>query len=158
MSDDVILGDIAAGLPEVLVDVRQNQDAVIDMPINTVVQNMIVIAATNHDTVTDGWILECMSRRVKIIVVFNQVIDDGGIRLRRIRFRVERIRSDPRHIIPPDRIADHQITSRVRTRITQRVIFGDYIRDDRIAWMAVADIKTRIGLSYREIMVKLASV
>ena len=99
-----------------------------------------------------------MSRRVKIIVVFNQVIDDGGIRLRRIRFRVERVRSDAGHIIPPDRIADYQITSRIRTRITQRVIFGDYIRDDRIAWMAVADIKTRIGLSYREIMVKLARV
>src|SRR5579863_3525293 len=53
IANRIIHDHVAARLPEILVDVRHNQNAVIGMPLDDIVEDMVVIAASNHDSVAN---------------------------------------------------------------------------------------------------------
>ena len=117
------------------------------MPTDSVTLDSIIITSSEHNAIANRGILKHFGRCIEIVIVLHQVVDDRISILRWIRFRIERVGIYPGDVISPDRIANDEVSSSIRARKAQRVIFGNHICDKGITWMAGANIETRIRMS-----------
>src|SRR5260370_9648067 len=123
MSNDVVFDDIATGFPEVFGWAKCNHDAIKEMPVDAVVENMVAVTTKDHDAGAEGEVDEAFGGSLEVIVVFDQVVDDRRIILWWRWLVVIRIRKHAPQVIPPDLIADHQVPAPLPPREANTRIF-----------------------------------
>ena len=126
------------------------------MSADSVTLDTIIITSSEHNAIANRGVLKHFGRRIKIVIILHQVVDNRISILRWIRFRIKRVGIYSGHVISPDRITYDKVASSIRTRKAQRVIFRNHIRDEGITWMAGPNIESGIRMSRCQGVVELS--
>jgi hypothetical protein len=74
-----------------------------------------------------------------------KVPGDHHLALRRVSFRVERVRHDAREVVSPLAVHDREVAARVRAAEPERIVLGEHVADHGVTREALADGEPRIG-------------
>src|SRR5260370_14649436 len=124
MSNDFVFDDIATGFPEVFGWAKCNHDAIKEMPVDAVVENMVAVTTKDHDAGAEGEVDEAFGGSLEVIVVFDQVVHNRRIILWWMWLVVIRIWKHAHQAIAPNRIPDHHGPAPARPLVAHCVIFS----------------------------------
>ncbi len=117
--DVVVADDVVAGQPEVVVEVRQDRDAVDGAVQDHVALDDVLATAADQDPGTERRGLETLRRDDVEPVLVDRVAGDGRAALGREALRVEGVRDDPGAVVGPLAVDDPEVAAGVGARVAR---------------------------------------